>query len=194
MAVVSAQEAPVSPDVAGSAVAAVTALGQQVLVGNYAVAAEKMYPQWKERMALRVGGQAALEKQLAGVGQQMQKNGITLKSFKPIGKPSIYEVGPGTKREVVNGQVVETLTYSKWLVLVPTQVEYRVLKPADKNSPAKPYTLISKGFQVAVSDKGKNNWTFIDGNELSINDLRSIFITLPDTMVLPEVKRELIPN
>ena len=47
----------------------------------------------------------------------------------------------------------------------------------------------SIGFQVAVSDKGKNDWTFIDGSGLTVNDLRGLFVTLPQDLELPPLEK-----
>ena len=55
------------PDVVASAVAAVAKLGDEVVMGRYQVAVERMNPLWKERTAKRMGGMEELEKQLAGV-------------------------------------------------------------------------------------------------------------------------------
>ena len=48
----------------------------------------------------------------------------------------------------------------------------------------------SIGFQVALADKGKNDWTFIDGAGLTTADLRSLFITLPQDMELPPIEKK----
>jgi hypothetical protein len=52
----------------------------------------------------------------------------------------------------------------------------------------------SKGFQVAISDKDKIEWSFIDGAGLVVQDLRSLFISLPQDMVLPETVRREVPK
>jgi hypothetical protein len=55
----------------------------------------------------------------------------------------------------------------------------------------RPLVIESTGYQVAISDKGENNWTFIDGAGLKPADLRGLFVTLPQDMELPPVgKRE----
>jgi hypothetical protein len=55
---------------------------------------------------------------------------------------------------------------------------------------AKSLVVTGRGFQVAVSDKGANDWTFIYGAGLTVPDLRRLFFTLPETMVLPEIQWE----
>ncbi len=178
---------PVRPEVVAAAVDAVTKLGDQVVLGRYKVAVERMNPMWKERAAKRMGGMAALERQLDGVAAQMVQQGISMISFKPQGQPRTYEVAPGKKLVKENGVDVEKLVYTKWMVLVPTATTFRILREGNP----KPLVIESTGYQVAICDKGANDWTFIDGAGLSISDLRSLFSTLPHDMELPSVgKRE----
>ena len=175
------------PDVVASAVAAVGRLGDEVVMGRYQVAVERMNPMWKERTAKRLGGMDELERQLAGVAAQMVQQGISMISFKPQGQPRSYEVGPGRKVDVVAGEEVESLIFTKWMVLIPTVTTFRVILEGE----TKPRLIESTGFQVAVSEKGKNDWSFIDGSGLTVNDLRGLFATLPQDLQLPPVgKRE----
>lgn len=168
------------PGVVASASAAVASLGAEVVMGHYQVAVDRMNPLWKKRTADRMGGMEKLEKQLEGVAQQMVQQGISMISFKPEGQPRSYEVGAGKKMEVVNDEVV----FNQWMVLIPTVTKFRITRPREK-------TLIieSTGFQVAIADKGKDNWTFIDGSGLSVNDLRGLFFNLPQDMQLPPVEK-----
>jgi hypothetical protein len=172
-------------DVVLSATRAVEELGDAVVLGHYKVAVEKMNPQWKERTAKRIGGMEALEKQLDGVSQQMVQQGITIISFKPQGLPRSFEVTPGRKVEKVNGEEIESLVYNKWLVLIPTITQFRIVRPGQ----AKPTVIDSTGFQVAIADKGKNNWSFIDGAGLTVNELRGLFGTLPQDLQLPPIEK-----
>lgn len=175
----------VPPEVVAAAVAAVAKLGEEVVLGRYHVAVERMYPVWKERAAKRLGGMAALEKKLASVPLEMVQQGISIISFKPSGDPRAFEVVPGTVEVRENGKVVKKLVYTKWLVLVPTLRKIRIMREGYP----KPIVIESTGFQVAVSDKGKNQWTFIDGADLALSDLRGLFITLPQNIDLPPVKQ-----
>jgi hypothetical protein len=172
-------------DIVASAIAAVAELGDAVVLGHYKVAVERMNPLWKERTAKRIGGMEELEKQLEGVAQQMVQQGINIISFKPQGLPRSFEVGPGRKVEKVDGAEVENLVFNKWLVLIPTVTQFRIIRQGQ----AKPTVIDSIGFQVAISDKGKNDWTFIDGAGLTVNELRSIFVTLPQDLQFPPLEK-----
>jgi hypothetical protein len=156
-----------------------------VVLGRYQVAVERMHPLWKERAARRMGGMAALEKQLAGVAAQMVQQGISIISCKPQGAPRTYEVAPGTRVVKENGVSAERLIFTKWLVMVPTVRKIRIMREGNP----KPLVIESIGYQVAISDKGKNDWTFIDGSDLKISDLRGLFGTLPQNLELPPVEQ-----
>lgn len=181
-------EAPA--EVTSAAVAAVKAMGDQVVLGKHQVAIDRMYPQWKESVAKREGGMEKLEEKLAGIVKQMNEQGVQLLAFRPEGKPTAYEVGPGKEVVEEDGKKVEKMIFKKWLLLIPTVTQYRITKPAQAGELPKFLVITSRGFQVAISDKDKNDWTFIDGAGVTVPELRRLFITLPDTMVLPEIKRE----
>jgi hypothetical protein len=174
---------PIPEEIVASAVAAVAKLGDEVVLGKYKVAIERMNPLWKERTAKRVGGMQKLESQLENVAREMVAQGISMISFKPVGKPVAHEIWPGKK--MVGG--TERLVYTQWMVLVPTATRFRIIREGDP----KPIVLESVSYQVAVSDKAKIDWTFIDGSSLNLGDLRSMYLTLPKDMELPPVhKRE----
>ncbi len=179
---------PIPPEVVASAVAAVAKLGDEVVLGRYQAAIERMNPMWKERTAARMGGMDALEKQLSGVAAEMVRQGISMISFKPQGQPRTYQVSPAKKVISENGRQTERLVFSKWLVLVPTITKFRIMREGNP----RPLVIESTSYQVAISDKDRDNWTFIDGAGLRPADLRGLFITLPQEMELPPVsKREI---
>lgn len=167
------------PEIVQSARAAVEKLGVEVVAGRYQIAIDRMYPAWKDRLANREGGMDKLNAKLAEAPKALQRAGMTLLSFKPEGAAKAIEVWPGKKVETVGGRQVETLVYTKWLVTIPTVTRIRVIKDG------KVHLVESTGFQIAITDKGKNDWTFIDGSTVSISDLRSVFLTLPDDLKLP---------
>ena len=177
-----------TPEIVSSAVKAVADLGKEVVMGRYQVAGERMYPQWKERAAKRMGGMDKLQEQIDGVGKRMLQQGISITDFSPQGQPRAFEVHPGKLVEVVDGKQVERLRYTKWLVLVPTVTRFRTHIKGD------PIAVIieSTGFQVAITDKGKDDWTFIDGSGITIKDLRSLFVNLPLNLELPSLEKRQI--
>jgi len=170
--------------VVSSAVAAVRKLGDQVVRGNHGYAIERMFPRWKNRMAKRLGGMEQLEKQLEKVNEQMRLQGIHFMSFTPVGVPRVFEVWPGKKTEVVDGKEVEVMIKTKWLVLIPTVAKFRIIDDVGK------YRYIeSKGFQIAISEKGANDWYFMDGAGVTVLELRSLFPSFPKDIELPPTGR-----
>jgi hypothetical protein len=170
----------VPPEVMQSATSAVATLGNEVVLGRYQAALERMNPLWKERVSQRMGGMQALEEQLAKIPEEMVRQGITMLSSKPEGAPIVHQVGPQKGKS-------GNLVYTKWLVLVPTMTKFRLIREGNP----KPLVIESLGYQVAISPKDKLDWTFIDGAGLKVSDLRGLFITLPRNIELPPVsKRE----
>jgi hypothetical protein len=170
----------VPAEVVQSATSAVAALGNEVVLGRYQAALERMNPLWKERVSQRMGGMQALEEQLAKIPEEMVRQGITMLSSKPEGAPIVHQVGPQKGKS-------GNLVYTKWLVLVPTMTKFRLIREGNP----KPLVIESLGYQVAISPKDKLDWTFIDGAGLKVSDLRGLFITLPRNIQLPPVsKRE----
>ncbi len=176
-----AAETP-SPEVIASARAAVESLGAQVVLGKYEVAIDRMYPAWKKRMAERVGGIEKLNAQLANKANDMQRNGMSILSFKQQGQPIVREVSLGRKTVTANGRSVQIDAFTKWMLIFPTVTRVKVTM---QNEPVREIELT--GFQVAISEKGKNEWTFIDGSGLKVADLRSLFSNLPEDLKLPVI-------
>lgn len=179
------------PEVTTSAVAAVQDLGKQIELGRHQVAIDRMYPHWKEIQAQQEGGMEKLQQQVTQMTKMMAEKGITVKSYRADEKrkPTAYEVWPGKETVDENGKKVEKVVFRKWLLIIPTVAEYRVMLPGERGAAPRMETIITEGFQVAISDKGKNNWTFIDGSGARVSDLRRLFITLPDNMTLPQIER-----
>ena len=170
------------PAVVNSAVQAVEALGKKVVLGEHKVAIEKMYPQWKQRMAKREGGLEKLEKDLDGIGAMMARNGLSIISFKTLGAPKAHEVWPG------EGSTELKPIYTKWLLMIPTVIQLRVMDTTGNQPKAR--VINSYGFQVAIADKDKLDWTFINGSDVKVSDLRGMFTSLPANLELPPVRRE----
>jgi len=173
------------PEVVASAVAAVDKLGRDVVKGDFKVAIERMNPQWMERLAAQTpGGREAIQKQIEGASKRLAQEGVSIVSSVPQGTPRSFEVSPGKRVEKVNDQEVEVLIFTKWLVLVPTLTKYRLMLKGDP----KPVFIEKVGFQVAVSDKAKSDWTFIDGSNLTVSALRRLYSTLPKDLELPRIE------
>jgi hypothetical protein len=175
-------------EVVNSSITAVNDLGKEVVLGKYKTALDRMYPPWKSRLARRLGGEEKMTQQFEQLKAEMLKQGTSMVSFKSYGFPKVFECYPGKKVEIVDGKEVEVLISTKWLILIPTETRYRIMNGNEF------MVIESKGFQVAISDKDKIEWSFIDGAGLVVQDLRSLFISLPQDMVLPETVRREVPK
>lgn len=177
-----------------SAVRAVGELGQSVVQGKYQMALERMNPKEKERLAKQMGGLDKLEKQLAAVPAEMVRQGVKVVSSKPQGKPVAYGVVPKPTVLEVDGKKVQRMRNSQWLVLVPTITKFKIWNRTDPNKPDEVIEIESLSFQVAVSDRDKEDWSFIDGAGLTIGRLRNLYGTLPADIQLPEVHKRQVQN
>lgn len=184
---------PVPPAAIASAVEAVAALGKDVVQGKYHVALERMNPKEKRRLAKQMGGLAKLQKQLEAVPTEMVRQGVRMLSCKPKGKPVGYGVEPKPTQLREGGRTVSRMAASQWLVLVPTVTRFRVLHRVE-NEPDRWVEIESESFQVAVSDRDKEDWTFIDGAGLSVGRLRNLYVTLPADIQLPKVEKRQVSN
>lgn len=169
----------VPEEVRGFAQQSVQALGNEVLKGNFTYAVEKMYPRWKARQAKRLGSEKALQEQFDKAAVQMQEAGIDITAFKALPPVAFYRVWPVVNEGVKQVRSEKDLTYHI-VAVVPTKMTLRFLI---ENQP--PRTFERSSYQLAVCKEGTNDWTFIDGAALDVNDLRSIFPLLPKNMVLP---------
>ena len=179
-----------------SAVQAVGELGKSVVQGRYAMALERMNPKEKDRLAKQLGGLEEVEKQLEGVAAEMVKQGVRIISCKPVGMPKAYGVEPVLVKELpAGGAGAADLDdkkgrwfFSQWLVLVPTVTRFEVMH-RPQGQPAQWIKIESLSYQVAVSDRHKEDWTFIDGAGLTAARLCGLYKTLPANIELPEVKK-----
>ena len=167
---------PVPAEAMKSATAATKVLGEEILKQNYSFAFQRMHPRYKARAAVKAGGEEKLAELLKAVPKKMKEAGITILTV-------------GTK--IPNSSFVVP-EYREWLVFVPTIKTYLIPDPET----AKVRRFETKGYQVAVAKAGTNDWHFIDGAKMSLQQLRSIFPSLPNDakkLNLPEVStREIL--
>ena len=63
-----------------------------------------------------------------------------------------------------------------WLAVVPTTTRVRV---PDAKLVGKNYVLEEQSYTIAISEKGSNIWSFLTGMKPTIQELRSLFPSLP---------------
>jgi len=167
-------------------------LGNNVIKENYLYAHDKMYPRYKNRQ-VAVHGEKKFKQQFLEVSKTLNTMGVTITSFKagsPIGFFRVWpQIRPAAKLKMDRGEqkglIAGDVVYN-WLVLVPTTQEWTFT--SNKGGP--PRKLKREGFQVAIAQEvavaGQEEWTFIDGGTLKPQELRSMFPSLPQQLVLPQ--------
>lgn len=161
---------------------AVQTLADEVRRGNLKATAEKMYPRWRKRLAARIGGERVLAAELEAARRMMKQQGIVIESYTALQAGQAIGVRPGKGVETVNGEQREVLTTTEWMVFVPTVAVWRVIDPET----GRPRRVERRSFQVAVRPKAGDEWTFIDGTNLNLSDLRGLFPGVADTTLFPE--------
>ncbi len=173
----------VDHNVAISAQKAVQKLGLEMMKGNFKFGQDRMYPRWKRRLAKRVGSMEQLEAQLAAAAQQKINMQLAVTAFNARLPTSFFSVWRAKKIDPRTGKPMRDATgreiiVDHWLAVVPTKTR---VKFPDAKIPGKNYLLEEEGYTIAISEKGANDWHFMTGLKPTIQDLRSLFPTLPNT-------------
>lgn len=181
-------------ETAESCQAATQELGDNVIRGNFLFAYDKMYPRYKRRQ-IAVHGEKKFKQQFIDAAKTLNKTGLTITSFKagsPVGFFRVWpQIKPAAKLKIKRGEqkglIAGDVVYNR-LIIVPTTQEF-VLQ-GNKGGQSRKYR--REGFQVAIAPEtvvpGQEQWTFIDGSTIKPQDLRSMFPSLPQKLVLPERK------
>ena len=173
----------VEPSVETSAQAAVQKLGTEMMKDNFKYGYQRMYPRWKRRLAKRYGGADRLDAQLAVAAQQKVNMGVEVTYYHADRPAAFFSVWRAKKIDPRTGKPVKDATgraviVEHWLAIVPTTTRVRI---PDPQRGGKIRTLEEKSYTVAISEKGTNNWYFLTGLKPTVQDLRSLFPTLPPT-------------
>lgn len=166
-------------------------LGNNVIKGNILYAHETMYPRYKKRQEAQ-HGEKKFKQQFLDMAKTLNNKGVTITNFKAGTPVSFFRVWPqikpdaklkidrGEQKDVLKGDV-----YYSWLFMVPTTQEWTLMN--NKGGP--PIKIKRRGFEVAIAKEtavpGQEEWTFIGGSTLSTQELRAMFPSLPQQLVLP---------
>lgn len=172
-------------EVKARAKAAAQIIMDKTVRGDNQAAIDAMNPDYLKVAARGAGGVVKFKEKLLRQMNAMGQNGINLQAAITQPADTAFEVGYGFKDMVVNGEKiigsdgkpVQEAGYLQWMVYVPTVIEFTVLDEEAK--PAKLRTFRRWSFEIAISPKGKENWTFINGNNINALQLRQIFPFLP---------------
>lgn len=187
----------VDDQVVTTAQAAVQKMGMEMMKGNFSYSHQRMYLRWKMRLAKRHGGVEKLDLALAKGVQQQTKMGISVTAFQAHRPTSFFSVWRAKKRDPKTREIIKDATgreviVEHWLAVVPTVTRVRI---PDKKIAGKSYVLEEQSYTLAISEKGQNDWYLMTGMKPTIQDLRSMFPTLPpeekDLMLPPSSAREI---
>jgi hypothetical protein len=179
--------------------AAVQVVMDETIRGNFKAALNSMNPEFVKVTSRAFGGperfKAALLKQMEDMGQ----NGVTFMAAITQPADIAFEVDYGFENQIIDGKPVigpdgkpvQVAGYRSWMVFVPTVTDFEYL---DKETePAKLRKFRKWSFEVAISKKKAEQWTFINGDSINALQLRKLFPFLPKEdkkMQFPPIKRE----
>lgn len=176
-----AERVVVDPAIAVSAQEAVQKLGTEMMKGNFKYGQDRMYPRWKRRLAKRVGGMDKLEAQLLAATQQRLNMRLTVTAYRADRPTAFFDVWKSKKIDPETGLPVkdasgQEIIVEHWLAIVPTTTRVKV---PDMQQGGKIRVLEEQSYTVAISEKGANDWYFLTGMKPTLQDLRSLFPSLP---------------
>jgi hypothetical protein len=185
-------------DVMERARMAVQKLVDQVVRGNYEATLETMHPEFVKAISRPYGGPEKYKASMLKMMQQMGGNGIAIQAIITQAPETALEVDFGMQDVLVDGKPVlgadgkpkREGAYRSWMVFVPTVMDVFI---TDKQAQPPVMKKVRKwNFQVAISPKREENWTFISGSSINPLLLRKIFPFLPkdeDSFQFPKVKK-----
>lgn len=186
-------------DVKERAQAAVQVVVNQTIRGDFKAALDSMNPEFLNMIARPFGGPKRLKAQYLKQMKEMGANGVTFQAAITRRADSAFEVDYGFEDLLVDGQKVigpdgkpkQVARYRKWMVFVPTVKDFQYLDKA--KNPAELRRFRKWDFEIAISPKGQENWTFVNGNGMNALQLRKVFKFLPKEdkdYQFPEIKNE----
>jgi len=171
----------VDPAISTSATAAVQKLGIEMMKGNFKYGIDHIYPRWKRRLAKRHGGMEKLDAALTQSAQQQIKMQMKVVGYR-AGQPTAFfsvwkakKINPKTGKPIIDAVGREVIV-SHWLAVVPTVVRVKIPDPQRGGMLRE---IEESSYALAVSEKGSGNWHFLTGLKPTIQDLRSLFPSLP---------------
>jgi len=171
----------------------------QAVRGDNQAVIDAWHPGFVKSIARPFGGEKRFKAQMLKMMNQMGANGIAIQAAITQQPQTAFEVDYGFQDVLVDGKPVpgddgkpvQEAGYRAWMVYVPTVMDVFM-----RDQDAKPPVLKkirSHSFQIAISPKRNENWTFIDGGSVTPMQLREIFPFLPKNkkqLNFPKVKKE----
>ena len=175
-------------DVKRSAQAALQKVMDKTVRGDNQAAIDSMNPEYLEIISRANGGVVKHKAKLLNALNMMGKNGVTIQAGIAQVADSAMECDYGL---VEGPEGVKMGVYRKWMVFVPTVKDISILD--NEQQPPVLRTFRKWDFEVAISPKGREDWTFINGGGINSLELRKLFPFLPKedkAFFFPEIKTE----
>lgn len=168
-----------------NAQAAVQKVMDKTVRGDNQAAIDAMNPAYLKIIARGNGGVAKHKAKLLNAMNMMGKNGVTFLAGITQVADSAIECDYGLE----GPEGAKVGVYRKWMVFVPTVKDISILDTEQK--PPVLRTFRKTEYEVAISPKGREEWTFINGSGINALELRKLFPFLPKDdkeFNFPEVK------
>jgi hypothetical protein len=111
--------------------------------------------------------------QLQAVAQQ----GVTIEAMITLPPAGAFEVDFGLVNQIVDGQAVNAGAYRSWMVFIPTVMDFSAMD--HDAQPPRMRTFRKWSFEIAISKKDGEDWTFLSGDGVNALELRKLFKFLP---------------
>lgn len=157
--------------------AAAQVVMDQTIRGDFQAALDSMNPDFIKVISRAVGGPQRFKTGLLKMMNEMGQNGITFQAAITQAPDTAFEVDYGFIERLVDGKVVKVPGYRQWMVFVPTVKDFQVLDPDAQPAHLRKFRKWS--FEVAISPKENENWTFVNGDSITALQLRKLFPFLP---------------
>lgn len=169
-------------------------LMDETVKGNFPRVISRMHPGYVKAISRPYGGPEKFKATMLKMMMEMGGNGIAVQAGITRDPQTAFEVDWGARDILVDGKPVldangkpkQEFAFRQWMVYVPTEMTV-MMKNGDKMEKR-----LMEGFQIALSPKRNENWTFINGATVSPIQLRKVFPFLPKDPALlkfPKVGR-----
>jgi len=157
---------------------AVQAQVDKTLKGDFKGVVDKMNPEHLKILAreARIPVEAVKAKKLRQM-KAIAQQGVVIEAMITLPPAGAFEVDFGLVDGMVNGRAVNEAAYRKWMVFIPTVMDISAMDRAAQ--PPRMRTIRKWGFEVAISPKNGEDWTFVNGEGVNALELRKLFKFLP---------------
>lgn len=182
-------------EVKASAQEAVKKVVEATMRGDFQTVLDSMNPEFVKIISRPYGGPARFKAGMLHQMKDMGKNGLIIDGIIALPADTAFEVDYGIVDRMVDGQLTKVGEYRKWMVFVPTVKDFQFLDPTTNPPTLKRFR--KRDFEIAISPKEVENWTFINGSSTNALQLRKLFPFLPKEdakLNFPPIKNEERPT